>query len=176
LSIKIFYWDLDPILKEGKVRIRIKSLWELRSLILLEQPFLPRKNVTFTLRIICYYILLLWHILLYYHYYILLLYSTFLLTQSSHFNNDIILWLLVHLELEFLSFKISKIRVCPVHCTFGRKTKWHCHFVFWLFQQFLYVFSIFIITWMILITTTITTTTHTHCTYHIMKIYNNLVE
>lgn len=138
----------------------------MRSLILLEQPFLPRKNVTFTLRIIC-YILLLWHILLYYYYiYILLLYSTFLLRQSSHFDNDIVMAAGSH-RVRFLSLKFSKIRVCPLHK--DEKLNDTAILSFGFFNNF-YVFSIFI-TWMIL-----TTTTHTHCTYHIMKIYNNLVE
>ena len=142
----------------------------MRSLILLEQPFLPRKKVTFTLRIIC-YILLLWHILLYYYYiYILLLYSTFLLRQSSHFDNDIVMAAGSH-RVRFLSLKFSKIRVCPLHK--DEKLNDTAILSFGFFNNF-YVFSIFIITWMILTTTT--TTTHTHCTYHIMKIYNNLVE
>lgn len=66
-------------------------------------------------------------------------------TQSSHFDNDIVT-AAGSPRVRFLSFKFSKIRVCPHQYnigTVGRKTKWHCHFVFWLFQQFLCVFYIY---------------------------------
>ena len=162
-----FYWDLDPILKEGKVRIKIKSLWEASSF--WNNHFCQGKMSLLPSAL--YAISSFFDI--YYNtttIYILLLYSTFLLRQSSHFDNDIVMAAGSH-RVRFLSLKFSKIRVCPLHE--DEKLNDTAILSFGFFNNF-YVFSIFIITWMIL--TYYYTTTHTHCTYHIMKIYNNLVE
>ena len=76
-------------------------------------------------------------------------------------------------RVRFLSLKFREIRVCPLHYWDEKLNDTAIIILDILsfgFFNYFYVFSIFIIPRIIL------TTTHTHRTYHIMKIYNNLVQ
>ena len=99
-------------------------------------------------------------------------------TQSSHFDNDIVTAAGSPRVRYFYPSNLAKLEFVPtstILVQWDEKLNDTATLSFGFFNNF-YVFSIFIITWMILKLTTTTTTTHTHCTYHIMKIYNNLVE